>query len=95
MIRLFKDNKTIKYVEKDKELVAFMPKDDIILSVKTTTNGRKILYKKNGWYHIEKTDKKKGVYAGDICQVCSAGECVDYGGCATCNNCGAQLKCGL
>ena len=95
MIRLYQDNKTIKYVDNEKELVKFLPSNDTVLSVKLTTKGRKLLYQNGGWYFIEKTDKKKGVYAGDICQVCSAGECVDYGGCATCNNCGAQLKCGL
>jgi|14_taG_2_1085336.scaffolds.fasta_scaffold13349_4 hypothetical protein len=95
MIRIYKDNKTIKYVDDNKDIVAYTPKNDTILSVKFTTNGRKILYKDGGWYFIEKTNKKKGVYAGDICQVCVAGECVDFGGCATCNNCGSQLKCGL
>jgi hypothetical protein len=24
-----------------------------------------------------------------------AGELTDYGGCSTCNNCGAQIRCGL
>ena len=95
MIRIHKNNKTIKYVEKDKDVVKYMPKNDMVLSVKFTTLGRKILYQDNGWYFIEKINKEKGIYAGDICQVCEAGECVDYGGCSTCNNCGAQLKCGL
>jgi len=40
-------------------------------------------------------DKKVGGNVGDICQICEAGELVDFGGCFTCNNCSAQLKCGL
>ena len=74
MIRIHKNNKTIKYVEKDKDVVKYMPKNDTVLSVKFTTLGRKILYQDNGWYFIEKINKEKGIYAGDICQVCEAGE---------------------
>lgn len=95
MERLSKDGKTIMYVEDTKELVKYLPKDDIVMSVKILENGRKILYEQSGWYLIERSNKKKGVYAGDICQICNKGELVDYGGCATCNSCNAQLKCGL
>lgn len=44
---------------------------------------------------ISKSNKKKGTYYGDICLICGMGELKDQGGCATCSNCGAQLKCGL
>jgi len=96
MVRLHKGDKTLSYGETEKDIVKYLPNGETIMSVKMLDNGgRKILYETSGWYYIEPTDKKKGVYAGDICQICNKGELVDYGGCATCNNCNAQLKCGL
>lgn len=39
--------------------------------------------------------KNVGVDIGDTCPVCTVGTVEDLGGCATCTNCNAQLKCGL
>ncbi|QVK21797.1 vitamin B12-dependent ribonucleotide reductase [Mycoplasmatota bacterium] len=36
-----------------------------------------------------------GAEIGDICPICNEGTIMDIGGCNTCNNCNAQLKCGL
>lgn len=36
-----------------------------------------------------------GVEAGNTCPICTQGTVIVSGGCSTCNNCGAQLKCGL
>lgn len=36
-----------------------------------------------------------GIEIGDTCPVCEIGTVVDAGGCNTCNNCKAQLLCGL
>lgn len=44
---------------------------------------------------VTKTSVNVGSEIGDTCPVCRIGEVVDAGGCATCNNCNAQLKCGL
>ncbi|WP_257475093.1 vitamin B12-dependent ribonucleotide reductase [Bacillus sp. MCCB 382] len=44
---------------------------------------------------VRATDVKVGNEVGDTCPVCRKGEVIDAGGCTTCNNCGAQLKCGL
>lgn len=42
------------------------------------------------------TDKKRvGTEVGDTCPVCRNGHVIDSGGCNTCDNCGAQLTCGL
>jgi ribonucleoside-diphosphate reductase alpha chain len=41
------------------------------------------------------TNVKIGNEVGDTCPICRKGEVIDAGGCTTCNNCGAQLKCGL
>lgn len=44
---------------------------------------------------VRATDVKVGNEIGDTCPICRKGEVIDAGGCTTCNNCGAQLKCGL
>ncbi|MDF1511097.1 vitamin B12-dependent ribonucleotide reductase [Robertmurraya sp. DFI.2.37] len=44
---------------------------------------------------VRSTDVTYGNEVGDTCPVCRKGEIIDAGGCNTCNNCGAQLKCGL
>ena len=36
-----------------------------------------------------------GNEVGDTCPVCKIGTVIDAGGCSTCSNCSAQLKCGL
>jgi len=94
MQRVSKNNKTIKYVKNPKDLPKYLPNTsvhDVSLNGKTRT----IDYGKSGLYTIELVDKKVGGNVGDICQICEAGELVDFGGCFTCNNCSAQLKCGL
>lgn len=42
-----------------------------------------------------KIGKDIGVEVGNLCPICNEGEVIDSGGCNTCSNCGAQLKCGL
>jgi ribonucleoside-diphosphate reductase alpha chain len=44
---------------------------------------------------VRSTDVTYGNEVGNTCPVCRKGEVIDSGGCATCNNCGTQLKCGL
>lgn len=39
--------------------------------------------------------KSVGTEIGDTCPICTVGTVEDLGGCATCTNCNAQLKCGL
>lgn len=39
--------------------------------------------------------KNVGNEIGDTCPICQIGTVIDAGGCHTCNNCQAQLKCGL
>lgn len=40
-------------------------------------------------------DKNLGTDIGDICPVCTIGTVIEQGGCHTCDNCKAQLVCGL
>lgn len=43
----------------------------------------------------DRQDREVGVEVGDICPICTEGVVEDIGGCNTCTNCSAQLKCGL
>ncbi len=43
----------------------------------------------------DRQDRNIGIEAGDICPICLEGTVEDLGGCHTCTNCNAQLKCGL
>ncbi|WP_342252590.1 vitamin B12-dependent ribonucleotide reductase [Spiroplasma endosymbiont of Amphibalanus improvisus] len=38
-------------------------------------------------------DRSVGIKIGDLCPICREGTVLFRGGCATCNNCNAQLKC--
>jgi ribonucleoside-diphosphate reductase alpha chain len=47
---------------------------------------------------IDATSEPEVVYGsevGNTCPICKAGIVQDFGGCNSCTNCGAQLKCGL
>jgi ribonucleoside-diphosphate reductase alpha chain len=44
---------------------------------------------------IRSTDVTIGSEVGDMCPVCRKGKVEQIGGCNTCTNCNAQLKCGL
>jgi ribonucleoside-diphosphate reductase alpha chain len=44
---------------------------------------------------LDKTNVTIGSEVGDTCPVCRKGTVEDMGGCNTCTNCNAQLKCGL
>lgn len=43
----------------------------------------------------DRQDRNIGVEVGDICPICMEGVVEEIGGCNTCTNCNAQLKCGL
>lgn len=43
----------------------------------------------------DRQDRNIGVEVGDICPICLEGTVENIGGCHTCTNCNAQLKCGL
>ena len=43
----------------------------------------------------DRQDRNIGNDVGDICPICLEGTVEDVGGCNTCTNCNAQLKCGL
>ena len=43
----------------------------------------------------DRQDREIGVEVGNICPICLEGIVEEVGGCNTCTNCNAQLKCGL
>lgn len=43
----------------------------------------------------DRQDRNIGIEVGDICPICLEGTVEEIGGCNTCTNCSAQLKCGL
>ena len=43
----------------------------------------------------DRLDREIGVEVGNICPICLEGIVEEVGGCNTCTNCNAQLKCGL
>ena len=43
----------------------------------------------------DRQDRNIGTDAGDLCPVCMEGTIENMGGCHTCTNCNAQVKCGL
>lgn len=44
---------------------------------------------------LRSTDVTIGSEVGNTCPICRKGKVKEIGGCNTCSNCGAQLKCGL
>ncbi len=43
----------------------------------------------------DRLDREIGVEVGNICPICLEGQVEDLGGCNTCTNCNAQLKCDI
>jgi len=94
MLRQITSNgKTIKYVKDKKETKKYLP--DGAPDKFEFVDGTSIFTYGNDVYEVFDVDREIGNYAGNVCPICQAGEMSDFGGCATCNNCGAQLKCGL
>jgi ribonucleoside-diphosphate reductase alpha chain len=67
--------------EKDKE-VSFKPEKQQVVLVETIQA-------------LQSTSVTYGSEIGDTCPVCRTGKVKEHGGCNTCDNCHAQLKCGL
>ena len=94
MLRVItKNGKTLKYVKDRKEAKQYLPQ-------KAPTSfefveGRSIFTFDEDVFEVYDVDKEIGNYAGNVCPVCNTGIMSEFGGCATCSNCGAQLKCGL
>lgn len=93
MQKITKIGEPALFIENAKDVKNFLPNSEL-LGMRLEGQTRVMIYDV-GEYKIEVSNKKKGVYIGDVCAMCGMGEVVDAGGCATCSQCFAQLKCGL
>lgn len=94
MLRQITSNgKTIKYVKDKKEAQKYLP--DGAPDKFEFVDGKSVFIYGEDKFEIFDADKEFGNYAGNVCPVCQTGTMSEFGGCATCSNCGAQLKCGL
>jgi ribonucleoside-diphosphate reductase alpha chain len=50
---------------------------------------------KQQYIGVGKAEVVYGPEAGNTCPICRIGKVKEHGGCNTCTNCNAQLKCGL
>ncbi|WP_423799073.1 vitamin B12-dependent ribonucleotide reductase [Neobacillus sp. SAB-20_R2A] len=81
-------------------------RDSQVLTLKAeeNTNEQLSIFEKEEKQHVvlvetitdlRSTDVTIGSEVGNTCPVCRKGKVKEIGGCNTCTNCGAQLKCGL
>ncbi len=66
--------------------------EDLGVDVETEKDSKPV---KTKGLRSDRQDRNIGVDAGDICPICLEGTVENVGGCHTCTNCNAQLKCGL
>ena len=104
-MRLYKGNAKggTVYVDgsRDTQVLTLKKEDDLPKQVELQDLGIKIEEKtvKKEQYDVNppssKSNRNIGVEVGDICPLCNEGIVENIGGCNTCTNCNAQLKCGL
>ena len=95
MQKISVNGKTKAFESDVRQIAKHLVEDASVIDIKVDNGKRTMTYDNGDVLTIEPVDKVIGTKAGDICQICKSGELKDYGGCASCENCGAQLKCGL
>ena len=85
----------VGYEKNPKDIVKHTPEGETVVRGTLLEDKREIEYSDGTIIVVEKTDKEYGASPNDICAICKTAELKDSGGCATCPNCGAQIKCGL
>ncbi|NLM32860.1 MAG: ribonucleotide-diphosphate reductase subunit alpha, partial [Acholeplasmataceae bacterium] len=86
---------------RDTQVLTLKKEDALPKQVELADLGIKVEEKKvpreqeNISFNASKSNRNIGVEIGDLCPICLEGTVVDIGGCNTCSNCNAQLKCGL
>ncbi|MDR3215638.1 MAG: vitamin B12-dependent ribonucleotide reductase [Bacilli bacterium] len=66
------------------------PQEQLTLLDEAGTNKKEVTE-----FRADRQDRNIGVEIGNICPICLEGTVEEIGGCNTCTNCNAQLKCGL
>ncbi|PGK51536.1 ribonucleoside-diphosphate reductase, adenosylcobalamin-dependent [Priestia megaterium] len=76
------------------EIVVTEVKEEVAVGTTKGSNKEKIFLSETV-PEASSTSVKIGSENGETCTICQQGKIVKSGGCDTCTNCGAQLKCGL
>ncbi|QDP40581.1 vitamin B12-dependent ribonucleotide reductase [Radiobacillus deserti] len=79
---------------RDTQVLTLKAEDNSFEESETTSNKPHVVLL-DTVHELEKTQVTIGSEVGDTCPVCRKGTVEDIGGCNTCTNCNAQLKCGL
>ena len=91
-----RDSQVLTLSKEDKEHARTPKQVDIAeLGVDVEEEKKEKKETKTKGLRADRQDRNIGVEAGDICPICLEGTVEEFGGCNTCTNCNAQLKCGL
>lgn len=91
-----RDAQVLSLSKGDEEKVTTPKQVDIAeLGVEVTEEKKEPKESKTVGLRSDRQDRNIGVEVGDICPICLEGTVENLGGCHTCTNCNAQLKCGL
>ncbi len=91
-----RDSQVLTLSKEDDEKITSPKQVDLIeLGIELEEEKKEPKEAKTQGLRSDRQDRNIGVEAGDICPICLEGVVEAIGGCHTCTNCNAQLKCGL
>ena len=91
-----RDSQVLTLSKDDDEKISTPQQVDIAsLGVKIDEEKKEPKQAKTPGLRSDRQDRNIGIEPGDICPICLEGTVENIGGCHTCTNCNAQLKCGL
>jgi ribonucleoside-diphosphate reductase alpha chain len=91
-----RDSQVLTLSKEEDEKISSPKQVDIAeLGVELTEEKKEPKEVKTAGLRSDRQDRNIGVEVGDICPICLEGTVENLGGCHTCTNCNAQLKCGL
>lgn len=91
-----RDSQVLTLSKEDDEKITSPKQVDLIeLGIELDEEKKEPKESKTIGLRSDRQDRNIGVDAGDICPICLEGTVENLGGCHTCTNCNAQLKCGL
>ncbi|QMS84912.1 vitamin B12-dependent ribonucleotide reductase [Candidatus Xianfuyuplasma coldseepsis] len=91
-----RDSQVLTLSKDDDEKISAPKQVDIAeLGVELVEEKKEPKESKTPGMRSDRQDRNIGVEPGDICPICLEGTVENLGGCHTCTNCNAQLKCGL
>ncbi len=87
-----RDSQVLTLSNDDEQAWGQLSTEDFGIKVKKTQEKEK---KEKTDFRSDRQDRDIGTEVGNICPICLEGVVEEIGGCNTCTNCNAQLKCGL